>query len=350
MKKNSKIYRKIRTRRQSKANSRFKEILSRKRLKLRGVSAKERKYLFDRERSYTVVAPTNFSFIENTSECIQTFEKLHFHLRRNQNVFFKCRNIANITDDTIVVLMSVIKEFQLKKISLIGDEPKSKAVCKVFEKSGIANYVEGYITTRAVTDKNGIYSHNNLKVQNELSHQLIGSAAETIWGEKKTCTGVQRVLIECMANTHDHADPKREAMHSWWLSISHDDVNKIVSFSFVDFGVGIFESIKRQKSTVKFINFFSSIFGRYKNNADILKLIFDGELKKSRTGSKNRGNGLPSIAKALSLNQIDNVKIISNDVYADLKNDKFETMPKQFSGTFVYWELNHECINKNWVQ
>jgi hypothetical protein len=81
------------------------------------------------------------------------------------------------------------------------------------------------------------------------------------------------------------------------------------------------------------------LFG-IKDNRDVLKEIIKGN-KLSSTKIPYRGKGLPTIYKGLERNYYSNLKIISNDVKADLSNNNFVKLKKEFSGTFIYFEINN---------
>jgi hypothetical protein len=107
---------------------------------------------------------------------------------------------------------------------------------------------------------------------------------------------------------------------------------KTSHFSFIDNGIGILESIKL-KGWYKFFN-----FAGFVNNADVLKEILHGKVG-SRTGNLHRGKGLPTIYKQCEIGEIQNLVIITNDVYANVSNNDFQMMPYKFQGTFLYWEI-----------
>jgi hypothetical protein len=77
----------------------------------------------------------------------------------------------------------------------------------------------------------------------------------------------------------------------------------------------------------------------------LLKYILDGTLHKTATGKPYHGKGLPGIFKALTRNQLSNLNVITNNVHAKVDAKSYMIMPLQFSGTFVYWELNEENLN-----
>ena len=67
------------------------------------------------------------------------------------------------------------------------------------------------------------------------------------------------------------------------------------------------------------------------------------------TGKHFRGKGLPGIKQVLDREQISNLSIISNNVNANMKNNKYLKLKNQFSGTFVAWELNESNVNSKWI-
>ncbi len=73
-----------------------------------------------------------------------------------------------------------------------------------------------------------------------------------------------------------------------------------------------------------------------------MKLILEGKLHETVTGEYYRGKGLPGIVEALKRNQISNLHIISNDVYANVQTGNYTILENKFEGTFIYWELNEK--------
>lgn len=73
-------------------------------------------------------------------------------------------------------------------------------------------------------------------------------------------------------------------------------------------------------------------------NTEVLQLVVDGKIG-SRLGLSYRGKGLPSIYKEIRRGRIENLVIIANDVHATFATDSFVTLRREFSGTFLYWEV-----------
>ena len=62
--------------------------------------------------------------------------------------------------------------------------------------------------------------------------------------------------------------------------------------------------------------------------------------KKKRTSTRkgHRGKGLPNIARRNREKQTRRLRIISNDVFADVKKSDYRMLEQEFPGTIVCWE------------
>jgi hypothetical protein len=192
----------------------------------------------------------------------------------------------------------------------------------------------------------GIYTHANKNVDSSLGSRIIQKASETIWGKSRRCQGVQRVLLELMQNTHNHASLQIQGEKHWWLSVNHEHVSNKACFSFVDFGVGVFASLNNKPPKSKWGQWKEKMAGLFRNESDLLKLILDGKLHETVTGKKYRGKGLPGIADVMRRGHISRLHVITNKVYADVEQEHYRLLKSSFNGTFVYWELdskNRSC-------
>ena len=174
---------------------------------------------------------------------------------------------------------------------------------------------------------------------------MLERAGKTICGIERRFRGAYTVLIELMHNTNNHASGTINKTENWWLSVTHNHKEKIVSISFVDYGVGIFESLNSKSIGDKFFESFMQLLKLKKENHELLALILKGELHKTSTGQPNRGKGLPGIYSALERQQIADLVIITNDVIANVSENTYKKLDKPFSGTFIHWHLNDKCQN-----
>jgi len=326
-----------------------------KRKKLKGVKRKYTKdknsYLEKNWDSEKIRAPNNFSFIEKTNDVVSFINKLSDCFDKRKKVFIVLKNVENITYDALVVLLSIMVKFKSKKIGFNGDFPKNKKAFEILTQSGFFEYL--YFSnfkskdTYDLPSKSGIHTHAMKNVDSILGDKIITNASKTIWNEKRRCQGVQKTLLELMQNTNNHADIDMEGVKHWWLSAFHIKEEKKVTFSFVDFGVGIFNSLDNKPQRSKWYGWGQKLAAAFSfsNNAELLKLIMDGKLHTTITNKPYRGKGLPGLKLTMDRNQISNLHIISNNVKADVKNNAYTLLNKNFNGTFVYWELTE--TNKN---
>lgn len=194
----------------------------------------------------------------------------------------------------------------------------------------------------SLTMDSSILTHAKKRVDAKLGENIIKTTSNNIWGEERRCPGLQRVLVELMQNTNNHASLDEEGSKHWWLSVRHESDNKVSRFSFVDYGVGVFVNLENKRNTSKFFGAIRKLRDRikYGNNYEILELILNGELHRTASDNYYRGKGLPGIFQALIRNEITNLCIITNDTYFYSKENTYKKINNAFNGTFVSWELN----------
>jgi hypothetical protein len=135
-----------------------------------------------------------------------------------------------------------------------------------------------------------------------------------------------------MGNTDEHASQEKSMWHQerWWTSGFYDVDTGIVSFTFVDNGLGVLRSQN--------VRLWRRVQALALDNAGLLRAILDGKMP-SRTGDPNRGKGLPKISQRASAGELANLVIITNDVYAHLGRSEIRGIKRPFRGTLVHWEL-----------
>lgn len=302
----------------------------------------------------TLTAPQYFSFIEEPEKTIKFINKLEYLYLKHKSVYLDLQNIKSLDHSAVTVLVSVMFSFKSRNISFHGNLPHKRELAKILIDSGFFKYLSKPIGKKieyTIGKENQIFARANKEVNSELGLIVMAEATTTIWGVKRTCKGLQRTLLELMQNTNNHAELREKGAKHWWLSVNHDKREKKVSFYFVDYGVGIFESLKSKPTGNKWFGWIEKLRNKFKygGNDEVLKLLLNGDMHMTVTGQHFRGKGLPGIKEVLDRNQISNLKIISNNVYADVRKDKYTKLSNEFSGTFVTWELNELNINSKWV-
>ena len=307
--------------------------------------------LFDKEFGdfEKIYAPVNFSIIENPEEFIRFVNSIHCNLENSKKVFINLEKLESMTDDALVILLSNMIKFQEKQIPFNGNYPKKPEYKRKIKQSGFMEYLSKKTPDGIAlnTMNSAIYTHGKNRVLSSVASQLIEASSYTVWGEPRRCPGVMNTFTELMANTYKHASSE-EGKHHWWVSVTKDKVNQKVTFSFVDYGVGIFRSLKNKKADDQLYNALEKLWNKFPwadNDAKMMKLILQGELHKTVTCQPNRGKGLPYIYDCMKRKHIDSLVIISNKVYVDVKNDIYKLLDNEFIGTFVTWEMNPGIFN-----
>ena len=140
-------------------------------------------------------------------------------------------------------------------------------------------------------------------------------------------------LVECMGNTHQHAS-QNPGEQTWWGSVFRDTRRHCDCFTFIDMGVGIFNSVElsTRLQIYKLTGF---------RRTQILKELLEGKIPSS-TGQPYRGKGLPTIYRSGLDGKIRRLVILTNNVYADAARGEFLSLSCEVKGVILYWEVPHE--------
>lgn len=312
-----------------------------------GLDRKERQELARSHKIEAVKAPRIFSFRDNTEQSIKFVNRLMSLAKRGHGASVDLTRVEQLSTDATAILCSVAHEFGKKNLHFAGNKPANEKVCDEFERSGFFKHVHGMVLERNQVTKDEITTQGDKRVRSEKTAEIIGQAARTIWNEDRRCPGVQKSLIECMGNTKEHSNPYGDMGERWWLSVHHDDNAREVTFSFVDYGVGIFESLVKKRKRGLFGSFFDKF--RDSPNPELLKQILNGAMKSSTEGTRtelvNRGKGLPGIHDAMKRKQLCDLVIISNNVRAFVDSETYQELKETFNGTFLQWKVTADSDN-----
>lgn len=301
-----------------------------------------------------VWAPSYFSLVKNEIQVLNFLSRLKQCLDSKQKVLVRLERVTSMTTDAIVVLLSSMVRFKLMHIDFNGTYPLNNRVRGILLKSGFFKYLYSQYKDEENYEFNEmdskLYTHGCKAVVSSLADKLIKSASNSLWGEPRRCQGAQKTLVELMHNTFDHASLQKGEKH-WWLSVEHDKKEKCVTFSFIDFGMGIYNSLENKNSndplrkawdTLKSINPFA------KSQVELIKLILKGELHRSQSGDYYRGKGLAKIYDLCKGNKISSLCIISNKAYINVEDNDYRSIKDEFQGTFISFKININTISLPW--
>lgn len=299
-----------------------------------------------------ITAPENFSVVDNPEEFVNFVNKIRINFEARQKVFIVMDKIENITDEAIVVLLSNMIRFREENIDFNGNKPLKKDVRRKLVASGFFRllYSKKEGNEYSVQNiKNTIYTHAHKRVDSRMATKLVEAASEFLWNEKRRCPGVRNSFMELMSNTFKHSSDSNRK-HHWWVSMAKDYEKRTVTFGFVDYGLGVFRSLKNKKPDDNLYGALERLLSRFpwiKSDAETMKLILEGELHRTITQKRNHGKGLPSLYQCMQRNDFDNLVIITNYVYVNVKKGKYIMLNTEFLGTFVSWELTPSIMSLN---
>lgn len=310
------------------------------------------KHIYDQKRYKDFKrrnAPEDFSIIGNHEKVISFCNNLREDYHRRRKVFVNLEKVSKVTNESLGLLVSNMMLFQHINLDFDGNFPFDEKCNAIVVKSGFLQTLYKGNRNSIHSINNAIYTHSTLKPDSDLVAALMDSSSKFIWGESYDCDGLYNALIELMLNTYEHAD-EIEGRQKWWVTMTKDKENEKVTFSFIDYGRGIISTLrsaqnKRHSGIVAKLLF--KIGNVVNSSALLLKEVLEGALVISEKEGSNYGNGLHSIYVDMKDNHLDNVIIITNNVYADLKNDNYQMMNVSFPGTFVSFEINKNTVHGN---
>jgi hypothetical protein len=292
-----------------------------------------------------LTVPSNFSLIQNPEDVIRFISALKDSLKQKKAVYIDLFNISNITHDAIVLLLSAVIRFKTHQIRFNGNFPRDLNLKRSLISSGFFQALElDFKSNDSYTfSHNRIITHGKNTVDSPLAHKTIVDSLQLTFNQGSGHTGAFSVLIELMTNTFDHAVVGDSERKHWWLSVNNHPEANYIAFSFVDYGIGIFDSLAAPAngSILNHLkNAISTLGIDIEDRPQILKKILDGVLRRSSTNQPHRGRGLPSIKKVHDKQQISNLSIITNNVYGGVSSDKYFKLNSHFEGTFYYFEIH----------
>lgn len=283
----------------------------------------------------TIKAPEHFSLIENTDQVVKYINVCKEHIKQNKNVEWDISDVNKITPDAITLLAACFNDPKYKKGVMRGNHPKNEEVRKIFIESGFHEFVccDESLKSHSNHDSNYLHKESDYKVQGTVARDACRYGVTHVFGAFKDVEELYEMLVEAMSNTNNHADRNKEGEIKWWLYTNNSEFG-YTSYSFVDLGVGIFDS-------APFTLFKKLLTGvRIRHNADYVPKLLNGEIGSRKEYENNiRGKGIPQIARNSKIDYIKKAYIISNDVKIDLKTGNAIPLEEEFKGTFLYWEL-----------
>lgn len=296
-----------------------------------------------------VIAPRTFSITENPKKAVAFFTELDDAFGKTpegKHVIIDLKSVTKMTPEVIVALIAKIEEERsMNSKASSGNVPKNDIAHDMLASSGFFKFVrtEDRVKNRS---RGTIEKFSDHKVASTKTAQLIENVGKALGMSAHQEDGHQTTAVECMTNTREHASghqSNRKGKKKWWFSTYRDPQTRVAKFAFVDLGIGIFVSLERQKP--QWLIDFIAKPGPEKRAGILEKLLTDQTennvlppRKRTSTKQSHRGKGLPNIARRNRQKQTRRLKIISNNVVADVENSDYLTLEQDFPGTIICWE------------
>lgn len=293
-----------------------------------------------RDEKLCIQSPEHLSIINNTIETLDFFELIHARIKRGESsLFLDLSNIKKITTDSILYLLSALNKYRFSGVSILGNLPNDASCRDVFIGSGFHKFVQ-HGTLSGPRDASVFSIKHGLKVEPVMSKDIISFAKQAVPEYTTNTKCHTRIILECMANTNNHAYRNVTEIKKWWIIAQSDKPNNSVNFTFLDNGMGIPQTIRRDfKESIRELAAMTGIVDTTRNSALILSAL-EGKFR-TRTGLRERGLGLPAIYKMMESSEIKDLFILSSKGLLDFRQvpPRIKELPLPFRGTLYSWKF-----------
>jgi hypothetical protein len=278
-------------------------------------------------------APENFSIKDNPEETMNYFKDILSFMKQEKskkNIEIDLHRVKAVTADAIIYLIAFLHSVKTHH-SLSGNVPYDKEARGFIEKVGFANFVNTngaeiprHDTTDFVQIKHG------RRVQENIAKEICLFVHSKTTLQRIDTKFLFEIITEMMSNTFNHAyrDNSRN-IPNWYIYAERK--NNLIDFVFLDTGLSIPSTVKRK---------FKERF--FANESRLVSSALNGEFRTS-SGEFFRGNGLPKIKKSVEEHQLEEVYVISNKAFCELKYYEKNVIEKEqkrgIMGTMYCWQI-----------
>ena len=231
---------------------------------------------WERKAYVELEVPKNFSFIDNTNEILEYFIKCKSLLHNKEKVQCDLSHITALSSDAIALLAACANDesFLGKRGRIRGNAPADPELLRLFIESGFYNHVKATKVLKSAhkSDTNLFHQESNYQVQSDIAKNACILGTKHVFGSNKPFPDLYEMLIEAMSNTNNHASNNSNAnQFKWWL-YTYNAPNGHTMYTFIDLGVGIFDSIP-----VQLFKKIKKVIG-LENNTDLVPDLLDGKI------------------------------------------------------------------------
>jgi len=338
-------------RRQDKIMRRLRRKNKRKRIKTKG----KQDINIKRRAEHKVVSPGHLSLVDNSEETAFFFKMVFEAIskcKKGQSIFFDLSSVTTVTVDAIMYLIAVINNSRvIKQLDIIcrGNVPTNMQASAMFEDVGFYNYVRRINSSKKRNKKDDrIKIVNGKEADGEITSSICDFVNEKIKSADNLATKrLYPMMVELMTNVKQHAyHDRNNNMSARWYAYA-EDCKKNIKFVFLDTGVGIPATIRKNWSE-RIREGIKGIIGGDSDDPTYIEAALNGEFR-TETKQEHRGKGLPEIKNAIisADNRLNDLKIVSGHGICTI--NRFGWIERQFletafEGTLFMWYFDKEAI------
>jgi hypothetical protein len=291
-----------------------------------------------------LVAPKNFSLLKNRNKVIEYLEKVVRNIQEKKYSIMNMRDIQNTDLATIGVVISMmmdkrVQQGQMRKYMNVYVPPPNTPAGKLFGKAEFHQTV----TNRGIAKNTYFLSRRSTKVNSDYIEDVWQNAVDFLG--KENTKYLSPIMVELMKNTNNHANPnKAEDSQNipWFLAVVEDKHKGIMTFTIVDLGVGIFESLRLKNLADTSGQPYDVVTDMYENAQSTFLRTHIPKGVSSSTGLFYRGTGLKQVYDLANKGNYVTFKVVTNRAIVDMLNvkDAARDSDESFGGTIYYWEMS----------
>jgi len=279
--------------------------------------------------SINVDVPKKFSITNNTEEALAMFNKGFGHKEAHQEVYVNMSEVSTMTPDAILYLVSQLHYYdRLPSVRIAGNMPADPECRRLLVESGFTKYVRSNVPEPEPSAKILSIKSGSL-VEPEIAKQVIDFSRGHLGIQRnKNSKSIYATIIECMANTRDHAYGPEDKDRQWWLIARYNDAEDKVEFAFLDNGYTIPRTIQQ--------NFVEKAIGI---DSSLIESALNGKFR-TRTRKRHRGKGLPRMKQYNDQGFIKDLTIVSRRAFVRCNTGEVKNTGSRFHGTLLTWSLS----------
>lgn len=290
----------------------------------------------------TISMGTQFSILNSPDQVLKGIQRITTvtnKFRDNRKYKIDLSKITDIDIGAICLLLSKINELGSRNIPVWGDLPEKEDCSNFIYDSGFLDHMNdlrGRKFPKNENSKNLLIKRGFDRTGNSTVGKEIKRAVKHLTGVEESFRPVFSMAQEMCANSIEHAN--QDTGKKNWLFAIYYEADRVI-FTMTDIGQGILSTLKKKADQIL-------VDTLRRTDVDVLDRAFEKKYQ-SATSDKNRNKGLPKIKRINDEHYVDNLMVITNNVLLNFNDEKkSEILETKFHGTFYYWELTNNCIDR----